>query len=1235
MAPSKNQTILQWNCRGFWANHEELKSLCHELKPSVICLQEIKLKQSDKSNIKGYTSYHLTQTSSDNKPIHGVSIMIENCTSHQRVPLNTALQAVAARVSLARTVTICSLYLPPSSAFTLQDLEMLVAQLPSPFILLGDFNAHSDLWGDQSLDRAGATIENLLNRGSLCLLNDGSPTYIHPGYGTFTAIDLSICSPSLLQDLEWSVLSDQHGSDHSPVRVEFLLPFAPPNQPRWILSRADWESFESLCVDTITEENLENSADPIATLTKLINQAAEKTIPKSSGNSRRIRRPWFNNDCKKAVRLRNAANQRFKHHPSERNRHLFLQARAEARKIIKRCKRESWKSYVSKINSHTTSKQIWNMVRKISGRNVHTAVQHLQTPTGDCADDAESIANCLASCIASNSSTNHYSSQFQKHKQDVESRGLSFFSNNKENYNEPLSLLELQIALNRCHHTAVGPDDIHYSFLQHLPQSVLLLIVDIFNSIWTDGTFPDCWRRATIIPVAKPGKDPSIPNNYRPIALTSCLCKTMERMINSRLVWFLEQQNLLSVHQSGFRQNRSTLDHLVSLETFIRDAFVRGDHVFTVFFDLEKAYDTTWKHGILIDLHQMGLRGRLPTFISNFLSNRQFRVRVGSTLSDVYPQEMGVPQGSILSVTLFIVKINSIARILPQSNSFQYSLFVDDFTISCRGRSTNLVQRHLQLCLNRVQEWADNNGFRFSPTKTVCVHFCNQRKLHLDPTLTLNGSFIPVVDKAKFLGLVFDKKLNFKEHIDVTRKKCVSPTNLLKVLSHLDWGADRKILLHLFRSLIRSKIDYGSIIYGAARSSYLKKLETVHNAGIRLCLGAYRTSPIPSLQVEANEPPMDLRRDQLSLQYAVKLKSNASNPAFEAVFNPNFRHFYTSKKSYIRPLSYRLEDHLDAVCCSPVIHHTIPDFPPWHIAQPEIDLSMTSFKKNSVSPHELQNEFKHALSRYPESRIFYSDGSKSDNAVACSFYSSEHKLKMRLPDYMSVFTAELIAILSILKCIESIPDEDNFILCSDSLSGIMAIHSRDTKHPYVLEILKLYTTLTQQLKLIVLLWCPAHVGIPGNERADSLAKAALSSSNFASLPVPASDLKFYIRKYITSQWQQRWNDQVHNKLHAIKPAIGPWPLCQRGSRREEVVLARIRIGHTHLTHGFLPRGEVQPECVACVCPLTIQHILIECADFLHIRRKYFTAASMKQLFDEVHPSKIISYLKEIQLFYRL
>ena len=136
----------------------------------------------------------------------------------------------------------------------------------------------------------------------------------------------------------------------------------------------------------------------------------------------------------------------------------------------------------------------------------------------------------------------------------------------------------------------------------------------------------------------------------------------MERMINARLMWSLESQGLLSEKQCGFRKNHSTLDHLVRFETFIINAFVKNTHVLTIFFDLEKAYDTTWKYGILADLWDLSFRGHLPRFIQSFLSERSFRIRVGSTLSELHEQEMGVPQGSILSPALFSIKINNIVK---------------------------------------------------------------------------------------------------------------------------------------------------------------------------------------------------------------------------------------------------------------------------------------------------------------------------------------------------------------------------------------------------------------------------------------------------------------------------------------------------------------------------------------------------------------------------------------------
>ena len=127
-------------------------------------------------------------------------------------------------------------------------------------------------------------------------------------------------------------------------------------------------------------------------------------------------------------------------------------------------------------------------------------------------------------------------------------------------------------------------------------------------------------------------------------------------------MWSLESQDLLTEIQCGFSKNRSTLDHRVRFETFIRDAFVQKQHDLAIFFDLEKAYDTTWKHAILSEIWDLDFRGHLPIFTDEFLSERLFKVRVGPTLSELHQQEMGVPQGSILSPALFSIKFNSIVK---------------------------------------------------------------------------------------------------------------------------------------------------------------------------------------------------------------------------------------------------------------------------------------------------------------------------------------------------------------------------------------------------------------------------------------------------------------------------------------------------------------------------------------------------------------------------------------------
>ena len=254
-------------------------------------------------------------------------------------------------------------------------------------------------------------------------------------------------------------------------------------------------------------------------------------------------------------------------------------------------------------------------------------------------------------------------------------------------------------------------------------------------------------------------------------------------------------------------------------------------------------------------------------------------MRAGSTFSDTFEQEMGVPQGSILSPTLFNIQINEIANIAKKAlgnHNSQCSLFVDDFAICISAKMLHTAERQLQLCVNKIQEWVSKNGFKFSETKTVTMHFWKGNGIS-EPNIFINGSRIKAVDETRFLGLIFDRKLTFLSHIKDLKTRCLKSLDVLKVVGHTDWGADRKVLLQLYQALVRSKLDYGCIVYGGAAKTNLRLLDPVHNSGLRIALGAFRTSPVESLYTEAGESPLELRRLKLSLNYVCKLKSAPDN----------------------------------------------------------------------------------------------------------------------------------------------------------------------------------------------------------------------------------------------------------------------------------------------------------------------------------------------------------------------
>ena len=1223
-------SVIQWNCRGFNANYNELRVLSQQLNPLAICLQETYIKEKKKMNFKNYTMYNVNAPDGD-RAAGGSAILVRRDIIHSEIKIKTKLQAVAVRLSFLKTISFCSIYIPPGYKLAAQELHNLADQLPSPYMLMGDFNSHNPIWGGNKLDEKGKTVEDFIAGRALCILNDGSHTYLHPGYGTYSAIDLTIADPELLLDSKWSVWEDLCGSDHFPIVVRYDTPQKGDREQRWRLKKADWHSFRALCNQSFTAEE---TADPdaIGHFTSTILSIADKAVPKTSTSPKCITNPWYDDDCKKAIKERKKALRKFNRYPTAENLNTFKILRARARKILKEKQRTCWRHYVSSINAHTPITKIWGMIKKIKGKGESCKIQHIKE-NGSWLTCPQDIANKLAATFERNSSINNCCPTFQTFKACQEKNQLKFKSNNKENYNQLFTLEEIKRSLSKSHDTAVGPDKIHYQFLKNLPEPILGKLLNIFNNIWKTGKIPASWQEATIIPVPKPGKDHTDPNNYRPIALTSCVCKTMERMVNDRLVWQLESEHHLTDFQCGFRRGRSTLDHLIRLESFIRNAFIRREHVVAVFFDLEKAYDTTWKYGIMKDLHEMGFRGRLPIFIANFLTNRHFRVRINTTLSDVHKQELGVPQGSILSVTLFSIKINGIANSIPRG--MPCSLYVDDFLIYYRGKNMNVIERQLQLCLNKLHSWSVQNGFRFSKAKTVCMHFCQLRTMHNDPELKINGDSINVVKETRFLGLIFDSKLSFLPHIRALRAKCLRALDVMKVLASTEWGADSTVLLQIYRTLIRSKLDYGSIVYGSARMSYLRQLNTVHHQGLRLALGAFRTSPVQSLYVEGKEPSLQNRRLKLSLQYAVKLRTNPSNPAYKCVFSPEFERLYEARPSYIRPLGLRIKPHLadlgaDLKCLA---QSHVSDIPPWQLKRPKIILRLAESRKSETHPIRYRDEFFSVRSEFPSHVAIYTDGSKDDSRVAAAAVVRGRSFSTRLPDQSSIFTAEARALLLALEYVEASTGRE-FILFSDSRSCLEALSHLKTDHPIITRILSRLRSLEMAECDIRFCWIPGHVGISGNEQADMAAKKALDK-NIEPCLIPHSDLRPAIHKYVTRKWQSEWDECPNNKLHRITPSVGEVRSSSLKSRRDQVILTRCRIGHSRLTHGHLLKGELAPECIPCQCPLTLRHVLVECTDFSHIRPNFYRKTSLRSLFRDVKEELILAFIKATGLYTHL
>ena len=621
--------------------------------------------------------------------------------------VQSPIESVAAVLSIDSTFyTVCSMYLSPSRSYSqalLEDYLRQVLALSPPgsrLLLLGDFNARHLLWGDSLSNRRGHLVAQFLLDNGLSPLNTDSPTHITIRQLTisYSHLDLSLVPSSAALDYQWATLSDPRGSDHFPISISFPAPLIPPHSSRWSFRRADWSLFTSLLPFSLPVAEFSSIDDMASHFVDGLQLAAGGSIPRTR-NVSRPPVPWWTLECTNAVKARRAAFRRFRRTRSPIDWIVYKRRVAKARYTLKQANRASWCDYVSSLSNTSSSAQVWRKVRRIAGNSSHTPSPLLRVQGALVADPFQT-ANILGSTLARLTDGSRYLPDFQLYKAAREADPCDFTSTNSEDYNVPFTLDELYGALRDCQQSAPRPDEVTYGMLQHLSLAGFHFLLALYNRIWLASHLPSGWHDATILPFPKPGKDASSPDNYRPISLTCCTCKLLERMVNRRLVWYLETHNVLSPYQFGFRKGRTTTDSLIMLERSIRESFNSGHHQIAIFFDIEKAYDTTWQYGILLELHAAGLRGRLPLFVRDFLSDRRFRIRVGGTLSDWYRQVEGVPQGSILSVTCFLLAMNSVSQCLQSPT--RHFLYVDDLTISISSSRLSTIQRLLQLAIDAI-----------------------------------------------------------------------------------------------------------------------------------------------------------------------------------------------------------------------------------------------------------------------------------------------------------------------------------------------------------------------------------------------------------------------------------------------------------------------------------------------------------------------------------------------------
>ena len=396
-----------------------------------------------------------------------------------------------------------------------------------------------------------------------------------------------------------------------------------------------------------------------------------------------------------------------------------------------------------------------------------------------------------------------------------------------------------------------GPDEIHPKMLRELADDISEPLTLVMNETLLTGAIPEEWKLAHVTPIYKNKGAQNLAVNYRPVSLTSIVCKLMESIIREHITKYLANMNLISDKQYGFISKRSTVTQLLTYIDKCCESTSEGKVVDCIYFDFAKAFDTVPHRRLCKKLAGYGIRGPILNWIITFLNGRKQLVKVNQARSTTNDVASGIPQGSVLGPLLFVLYIND----LPDKVISSILFFADDTKIFKEVDSI-LDSLIIQKDIEELEKWSKDWLLQFHPDKCHVLtigKFTNIKHAH---PYTLNENQLEHVFTEKDLGILIDAELNFEEHIS---KQVNKANSILGIINRGFEDLSPKIFLTLYGTFVRPHLEYAQSVWSPKLRKHINLLEGVQRRATRL-VKLYRNLPYEERLRKLELPTLEFRR---------------------------------------------------------------------------------------------------------------------------------------------------------------------------------------------------------------------------------------------------------------------------------------------------------------------------------------------------------------------------------------